>query len=848
MKISRRWINEYLNIEDVDIKQVEEKYTKTGTKVEGIEEVGKYNKIVVGKILEIEKHPDAEKLVVTKVKVGEKEEDIYQIVTGANNISVGDIIPVALIGAVLPNGLEIKAGKLRGIDSNGMMCSCGELNLPLTFLGKQDSYGIMMLPKEWEEFLGTNVEKLFNIADEIIDFEITPNRPDQQGTSALIKELAVALDRRLKEKEKGLSLEFSKEQFEKTFETVEEIQIDDSKKLTVEIADESCTRYMMAVVKEVKIEESPEWLQERLKVMGTQSINNIVDLTNYVMFETGNPLHAFDLEKVSKLNEDGNICIKVEKAEKGSKIELLDDSIIELEDEMMIKNGNHNLVLAGIMGGKETGIAEDTKNVLLEVAGFRRQKIRRESRKHNLRSESSSRFEKNLPLTLPEFALTRFLKYVEKMGIGKVEYKIIDLKNYDEKAHKEEELKEKEILLDVERINEILGIDIEKEYMVELFGKLEFEVLQKEGKTYVKCPYLRNDISNIQDLAEEVIRFYGYENLKETLPKVELEENGTDKLIELKRRAKNALVFSGYNQVMTYGFISKEEKEKLGIQSGEEQIEVLNKLSSDYEIMRNTHVPSMLKVVSYNEKNKNEKLKIFEIAKVFRKAENISKGELPEEVDFLTMVSTAPKAKYKNTFGSQMEYVHKDIYVFKSEVEKLMQILDFRNYVLEKEDNNEIYHKAQCVNIKVGREIVGTFGKIHPRLIKTFELNEDIYIAELNMEAVKKYSRNKYKFEEITKFPKVTRDISMIVDEKTEYSEILLAVQKSVKNILEKVTLFDIYKFEEENEENKGKKSVSIKLEMRNKKKTLEENEIIEAVDKIIASLEKNLGAVIRKQ
>ncbi|MBB1523356.1 MAG: phenylalanine--tRNA ligase subunit beta [Clostridiales bacterium] len=827
MKATKEWLNSYVECNDKSLEELENIFTMTGTKVEEVISLYEMKNVVIGKVEKIEKHPDAEKLVICQVNVGKGE--IIQIVTGASNLVEGDIVPVAKHGSILPNGIEIKKGMLRGIESNGMMCSYQELNLTKDFEGDQVEYGIMVLPKKYEENLGEEFLDVFSYINEsVFDFEITPNRQDCQGVKGIARELAVGLDRKFNDNAKLKYSDLSK--------------VDEIEKVTVKIDDEDCNKYLMAVVKDVKIEPSPSWMQRRLKAYGFNPINNIVDITNYVMLEIGQPMHAFDLNLL-KEDENGKRKIVIRDSKENEKITLLDEKEYELQNDLVITDGVSPIALAGIMGGINSGINENTKQVVLESANFTRKRLRDTSRRINVSTDSYARFEKKLPLSLTEYALVRAIELIQELKAGTVTLEVIEKMN---KEYTEKPQENVLVEIDTEKINNILGLEIQEEYIINLLEKLEFEIIEENNVKYAKAPAYRTDVSRIQDLAEEVIRFYGYDNLKLTLPKVTVKEKKENIKLETKQKAKNLLVNYGYNQIITYGFVNLEDLKKAELDKdiyGEDAIKVKNALGVDYEYMRTSLLPSMLHTISFNENKKNFNIKLFEISKIYQKASNILEGILPEEIEMLQMALTKQKESNKEKEKySGMGYINDPIFEFKSDVLRLLTVLGLNGAEIENYTENNSFHKGKCAVIKKGRDIIGTFGAVNPRILSNFDIKQDVYVLELNLEKILVYLRKNLKAKEIGKFPEVTRDISMYVSKDVKYKDIESSITKANKKLIEEVKLFDIY----ENESNKERKSIAVRITFRDNNKTLEENEINTVMDKVIKNLENNVKAEIR--
>lgn len=827
MKATKEWLNSYVECNDKSLEELENIFTMTGTKVEEVISLYEMKNVVIGKVEKIEKHPDAEKLVICQVNVGKGE--ITQIVTGASNLIEGDIVPVAKHGSILPNGIEIKKGMLRGIESNGMMCSYQELNLTKDFEGDQVEYGIMVLPKKYEENLGEEFLDVFSYINEsVFDFEITPNRQDCQGVKGIARELAVGLDRKFNDNAKLKYSDLNK--------------VDEIEKITVKIDDEDCNKYLMAVVKDVKIEPSPSWMQRRLKAYGFNPINNIVDITNYVMLEIGQPMHAFDLNLL-KEDENGKRKIVIRDSKENEKITLLDEKEYELQNDLVITDGVSPIALAGIMGGINSGINENTKQVVLESANFTRKRLRDTSRRINVSTDSYARFEKKLPLSLTEYALVRAIELIQELNAGTVTLEVIEKMN---KEYTEKPQENVLVEIDTEKINNILGLEIKEEYIINLLEKLEFEIIEENNVKYAKAPAYRTDVSRIQDLAEEVIRFYGYDNLKLTLPKVTVKEKKENIKLETKQKAKNLLVNYGYNQIITYGFVNLEDLKKAELDKdiyGEDAIKVKNALGVDYEYMRTSLLPSILHTISFNENKKNFNIKLFEISKIYQKASNISEGILPEEIEMLQMALTKQKESNKEKEKySGMGYINDPIFEFKSDVLRLLTVLGLNGAEIENHTENNSFHKGKCAVIKKGRDIIGTFGAVNPRILSNFAIKQDVYVLELNLEKILVYLRKNLKAKEIGKFPEVTRDISMYVSKDIKYKDIESSITKANKKLIEEVKLFDIY----ENENDKERKSIAVRITFRDNNKTLEENEINTVMDKVIKNLENNVKAEIR--
>ena len=800
MKASREWLEEYSDI-DVDTVKLGDILTMTGSKVETIEQKGNDIKnVVVGKILEIKKHPDADKLVVTKVDVGDEK---LQIVTGANNIKEGDIVPIAKDGAELPGGVKIKTGKLRGIDSCGMMCSVGELGLDINQYPGQIEHGIMILDKNLEKELGKNIVDILELREDIIDFEITPNRPDCLSIEGLGRETAVSLGKEFKNPRKN----------------IDELKVEDKKEiegLKVDItAPDLCYRYIARVVKNVKIGPSPKWMVRRLNACGVRSINNIVDITNYVMLEMGQPMHAFDINSIEGKH------ITVRRAKNNEKITTLDEQERILDkNDLVISDDKKAVAIAGVMGGLNSEIEKDTETVVFESAVFYGGAVRKTAKKVGLRTEASSRFEKGLSSENALRAVNRAVELVEILNAGEVVDGKIDVYPTKQKVNK--------IKLDVNRINSLLGTNISKEEMINILNKLEIEVKDD----IATAPYFRADIEQLADLAEEVLRFYGYDKLETTLIKSETTLGIRNKEQKIEQKIKEVLVNSGLSEIYTYGFLSEKDLEKSNIDEELKKtaITIQNPLSEEYRLMRPSTIPSMMQMLTNNLNKKNQNVKLFDISRNYKNLNGeVEKGEVPLQENILTI----------GMYGDDV-----DFYILKGIVENILEATYINKCDIEKETNNKSYHPGRCANVKVGIDTIATLGEVHPIVLNNYDIEKRMYLAEINITKLTKYSRNNKKYVEVPKFPAVERDIAIIVDEKVEVGQIEKIITKKAKRLLEKLQLFDIYRNEKLGE---NKKSVAYALTFRDKNKTLSDDEINVTMSNIISELEKTLGAELRK-
>ena len=806
MKASVEWLREYSDI-DVNCEELGDILTMTGSKVEEIDQKGNDIKnVVVGKILEIKKHPNADKLVVTKVDIGN---ETLQIVTGAKNIKENDIVPIAKDGAELPGGKKIVKSPLRGIDSCGMMCSVGELGLDVKDYPNQIEDGIMILPKSYEKDLGKDIVDVLNLREEVIDFEITPNRPDCLSIEGLGRETAASLGKPFKNPRKNL----------------DELKIEDKKEiegLKVDItAPDLCYRYIARVVKNVKIGPSPEWMVRRLKACGVRSINNIVDITNYVMLELGQPMHAFDINSIEGKH------ITVRRAKNGEKITTLDEVERTLdENDLVIADEKKPVAIAGVMGGLNSEIEETTKTVVFESAMFYGGNVRKTAKKVGLRTESSSRFEKGLSSENTLRAINRAVELVELLGAGEPVDGKIDVYPTKQKINK--------IKLDVDRINNLLGTNISKQKMIDILAKIDIKV----ENDFAIAPYFRMDLAFVADIAEEIARFYGYDKLDTTLIKAATTLGVRTKEQKIEKKIEDVLVNSGLSEIYTYGFVGEKDLEKSKISKDliENAITITNPLSDEYKLMRPTTIPSMMQILALNNNRKNQNVKLFDISRNYKNVNGeIEKGEIPLQENILTI----------GMYGDDV-----DFYTLKGLIENVLEVSNVNTYDIQKETKNESYHPGRCANIKVGMDVIATIGEVHPEVLMNYDINKKCYLAEVNITKIVKYSKQNKKYHEVPKFPAVERDIAIIVDEKIEVGEIEKAIIRKTRKLLkgkkslEELKLFDIYRDEKIGE---NKKSVAYSLVFRDSSKSLSDDEINPVMEEITKELENKFNAELRK-
>ncbi|MBE7054139.1 MAG: phenylalanine--tRNA ligase subunit beta [Ruminococcaceae bacterium] len=790
MKFPINWLNDYVDVTEYTPEQIAHYMTMSGSKVEAVENIGdQIDRVVVGKILEIEKHPDADKLQICKIDVGN---EVLQIVTGAHNISVNDYIPVALDNSKLPGGIVIKKGKLRGVESNGMLCSFNELALTKEDVPYADENGILIFPKPYE--LGMDVKEIFGLNESIIEFEITPNRSDCFSVIGLAREAAATFDKPLNIKKPDVKANNE--------------NVNDYAKVTV-LDTEKCPRYTARVVKNVKIEESPKWLKDRLKLSGIRSINNIVDITNYVLLEYGQPMHAFDLDKLSGKE------IVVRCAKDGEKITTLDEQEHNLDSSMLLICDKENpSCVAGVMGGMDSEITEDTKTILFESASFFGPSVRITAKKLGMRTESSARFEKGLDPKGVIDALNRACELVEQLGAGEVVGGIIDVDNSSNEPY---------ILpFRPDYINSFMGFNLDRDYMVKVLSLLDFKV---EGDK-VTVPSYRMDVEGEADIAEEVARIYGYDKIESTFMKAETTLGVKTKDQKVKDIIVSALISQGLYEIMNFSFTTPDIVKLLNTNNPDfsKMIEITNPLGKDCSVMRPTLMADMVKTLAYNFNQRIQNAKFYEIANVY----------LPQDGEKL------PNESKRVCLGM---YGDCDFYTIKGAVESIFEKLKISYYEFKTCSDDTTFHPGRCAKIYANNQYIGIIGETNPIVNDNYSIGARTYIAELEFNKLCEFYKEDVKFKPLPKFPAVTRDIAMIVNDEVCIGDLEKGIKQCSGKILEEIKLFDVYKGSQIDE---GKKSVAFSIIYRAEDRTLTDDEISKVFDKIIEKLKKDFGAQLR--
>ena len=810
MLVPIKWLKEYTPV-DMPVDKWVDGMVLSGTNLETVDYWDKnIDKVVIGKILSIDPHPNADKLVVCQVDCGAGP---VQIVTGANNMKVGDKVAVALDGSTVPGplhgqpkvegGVKITAGKLRDVQSNGMMCGCVELGFPDKIVPMRDKDGLWILDDEC--FVpGTPIVEALGIELPTVDFEITPNRPDCLSMIGIARESAATF---------GTSFKYPETECQKVAPEKSEdyIQVEIKK-------PELCKRYCCRVIKDIKIEQSPWWMQQRLMLAGMRPINNIVDITNYVMLEYGQPMHAFDIRTV----KGGKII--VDTAKKGDKFTTLDGVERELSDNILMINDTEGpLAIAGIMGGLDSEIAPDTQIVLVESANFNGDSIRKSSKELNHRTEASGRFEKGIDPNLAKDACDRFCYLVEQLGAGTVLTGDVDVYPNPEKALT--------LKVRVSRINHVLGIDIPGEQMLGYLKSLEMDASLDGDIITVTPPTVRQDLTIEEDYVEEIARMYGYDKLPVTILKTN--DEATISYVQgLRNIAKSALIGLGFDEFQTYSFVSPKTVDKICIPEKSELrkfVKLINPLGEETSVMRTTILPNMLEVLSTNYNRKNGPVKGFELGNTFINNGKGDEGILPEEKDVLCIAC----------YGEEESF-----YTIKGTVVELLDNLGIHDCQFVADTETKTFHPGRCAKIfKDGKEL-GILGEVHPEVAGNYGLDTRVYAAELKFSVVEELASTEHRYTPLPKYPAMVRDFAMVVKEEITVAELEEAIKKHTAELLESVKLFDVYRGAPVLP---GFKSVAFSLVYRRADRTLKEEEVNNLNSKMLIALKDEYNAVLRE-
>ena len=792
MDLSKRWLHDYVDI-DVTDQEFADGMTLSGSKVEAFCREGKDIKnVIVGKVESLERHPDSDHLWICQINVGQAEN--IQIVTGAQNLKEGDVVPVAMHDSFVAGGNHIKKGKLRGVESNGMLCSLGELGLTKHDFPYAIEDGIFVLGDDCDKTLGMDIHEAIGLDDIVTEFEITSNRADCLSVTGLAREAAATF---------GGELKLPVPEVKNTHGNVNDF-------LKVDIDEPSlCYRYSGAVVENVRIKPSPRWMRERLRASGVRPINNIVDITNYVMLEFGQPMHAFDLRYL-----DGNHVI-VRRAKSGEKITTLDGIERELSDTMLvIADENKPVAVAGVMGGEYSGIMDDTTTIVFESAMFNGVQVRRTAKALGMRTESSARYEKELDATGCVRSLTRALQLVEELDAGDIVGGIIDCDRSDKTPVT--------LPFKPEWVNSFIGIDLSADEQKKILEKIDFKV--EDG--IITAPSFRNDIEHQADISEEIARFYGYNKIPDRVLSGVADGRYTDEQT-LENKLHSVLTAQGLDEICTYTFISPKEYDKLTLAEDDELrncIVISNPLGEDTSVMRTTAIPSMLSVLSRNYNNRNASAALYEIAPVY-----LSNGteELPDEPDKVMI----------GLYGEEHSY-----FTLKGIVEKVLECAGISGYDVQRVSDSPIFHPGRTAKIVLGEDTLATLGEIHPKVRENYSIGTRCYVAEISFDLLFKNRGKERVYTPLPKFPAVTRDLAVVCDKTMAVLTLEKAIRAAIGKTLDSITLFDVY---DGAQVGFGKKSVAFSLKLLSKERTLTDDDADSSVKKAIKALEE-LGCSLR--
>ncbi len=809
MQVSTKWLKDYIKI-DITPEELAEKFTMAGVPVENVVHADEgLEKVVTGKIEKLEAHPDSDHLQVCQMNVGTGE--LLQIVTGAPNVKQGQVVPVALVGAHLPNGQKISKGKLRGVASNGMLCSAQELNLDLEGLPEEQKTGIYILPDDTP--VGVPAKEVLGLDDVILEFELTANRGDCFSVFGLVREVAV-----LTNQESVLPEIKVKEDSSESAADLITIKID---------ATDLCSRFSSRVLRNVKLGPSPEWMQQRLQGAGIRAINNVVDVTNFVMVELGQPMHAYDYDEVA-----GHV-LNARRAVEGEQLHTLDDSNrLAKGGELVIADAEKAAGLAGVMGGFETEITEKTKTVVLEAASFNSASIRRTSRAVGLHSEASGRFERGVDEAQTIRALDRAAQLLQDMGACTVCKGVVDV--YPSPKS--------EVVVDFtpEQINSRLGTNVKISEIVDILTKLGFEVSSKGDIYSAKVPHWRNDVTMWEDLSEEVARIIGFDKIPSTLPIGETSQGHQSDMQNFVDKIKSVLVSLGMNEELSFSFTNPTMFDKMNIPQDSDlrkAVPIMNPLTDDYPLLRTNLLSSIMENAARNYSRKNEDIKLFEIAPVFYpKALPITEQPV-EMLKLAGLIMGRRDPKGWNQGNGEV-----DFYDMKGIVEELFNQLSIEKYTVEVGEHFAM-HPGKTAVFKKGKDILATVGELHPAITNAFDIPKKIYVFEADVATLLKYTAKAFHYEQLPKYPAISRDLAVLVDRSIAAGEVEKTITKNGGKFFDRVTLFDVYTGERIDAD---KKSLAFNIKFQSNDRTLTDAEADEAFAKILSTVEKQFNATLR--
>ncbi len=809
MQVSVKWLKDYIDF-DWSAEELADRLTMAGVPVEHVIRADEgMEKVVTGRIEKLVAHPDSDHLQVCTMNVGQEEP--IQIVTGAQNVAEGQVVPVALVGAHLPNGQKISKGKLRGVASNGMLCSAGELKMDLSKLTEEQKDGIYLLPADTP--VGVPVKDVLGMDDVILEFELTANRGDCFSVFGLVREISVLSGNAPKWPEISVKED-------------DPAKAEDLVKIGIE-AEDLCDRFSARVIRNVKIGPSPEWMQQRLEGAGIRAINNVVDVTNFVMVELGQPMHAYDYDHVA------GHSLTARRAMAGERLHTLDDSSrLAKGDELVIADAEKAAGLAGVMGGLESEVVDTTTSIILEAASFQGASIRRTARACGLHTEASGRFERGVDVSHTKRALDRAAQLLQEMGACTVTQGIVDVYPHP-KAQAVVEFT-------AEQVNHRLGTDISGNRMKEILEHLGFEV-SGDGESFrALVPSWRNDVSLMDDISEEVARIHGFENIAATMPRGNVVQGSQSPRQTFMDEIRKTFVGIGMSEELSFSFTHPSMFDKLRVpkdSSLRKAIEIMNPLTDEYPLVRTTLLSSIMENTVRNFSRKNEDIQLFEIAPVFY-PKALPVTEQPVEVMKLAGIMTGRRHSIAWNQGNEMV----DFYDAKGVVETLFECLSISKYTVEAGEHY-MMHPGKTAVFRKGKEVIATIGEVHPAVADAFGIKQKMYVFEMDIDTLMKYTARNFHFEALPKYPAISRDLAMLVDAGVNAGDVEQVIEKNGGKYFKKVTLFDVYTGKQIAD---GKKSLAFTMQFQSNDKTLTDEEADEAFRNILKAVEKNFRAELR--